>query len=253
MSGPKKIPGSNPSSLETTLYNRYWVELQHLPSQQGVTFKAFLTQFEDQFSSDWTTEQVFGRMDPIRSFRGTQRMISLGFDVLAGDVDEAKWNLKNCSHLLSMLYPSYGEANINPGPDAPPPEDGSSAQFKATKNITDSNDSSSRSPNNAATILGAPLFRLKFANLIQSANADGKPVTSIDSGLIGSIDGLTYSPDVEQGFFDVGVGELYPQTIKLSFSFFVAHDHPLGWGKQGDKKEFRTDGNSFPYPDPKKA
>ena len=249
---PKKIPGS--TGLEDVLYHRYWIDLQHLPSagsDEGggnVTFKAFLTQFEDQFSSDWSVEQVFGRMDPIRSFRGTQRIISLGFDVLASSEDEAKHNLKECSRFLSMLYPSYGEAVMQPLPGAPAPEPGSSAEVVATNQIGASVNDSPMSPNNAATILGAPLFRLKFANLIQSAKSSGGANSSINTGLIGTIDGLTYSPDIEQGFFDVGVGELYPQAIKLSFSFMVAHDHPLGWSKSS--KQFRTDG-TFPYPPPK--
>lgn len=248
---PKFIDGSK--GLENVLYNRYWIELQHLPSAESeegsVTFKAFLTQFEDQFTSDWSMDQVFGRMDPIRSFRGTQRIISLGFDVLASSEEEAKHNLAECSRFLSMLYPSYGEAAAQPPADMPPPAEGSAAEQKAEGQIGASVTDSPMSPNNAATILGAPLFRLKFANLIQSAKTGLAANTSIKTGLIGSIDGLTYSPDIEQGFFDVGVGELYPQAIKLAFSFMVAHDHPLGWSSS--QKQFRTDG-SFPYPPPKK-
>jgi hypothetical protein len=224
---------------DDALFKRFKIELKHLPSGRSVAFKAFLTQFEDQFSSDWNTEQLFGRMDPIRSFRGTQRQISLGFDVLAAGVDEARDNLAMCSKFLSMLYPSYSSKQTAAAAGTPAQTEVAKEKVKAAASAV---------PQNAATIQGAPLFRLKFANLIQSAKTNNGASSSIDDGLIGSIDGLTYSPDIEQGFFDPKEGNnnsiLYPQTIKLAFGFFVAHEHALGWSSDG---EFRTK-PSFPYP-----
>lgn len=229
---------------DDALFNRFFIELKHLPSGNKVKFKAFLTRFEDQFTSDWTTEQLFGRMDPVRSFRGTQRIVSLGFDVVAGSTEEARENLKKCSDLLSMLYPSYTDTQTQ----APA---GTPAQLNAAKKkVTNASNATSQ---NAATIQGAPLFRLKFANLIQSAANMSKASNDIEQGLIGSIDGLTYSPDVEQGFFDPKEGSnssiLYPQTIQLAFGLTVAHDHPLGWSSE-DKGVLRAGtGKSFPYPE----
>jgi len=252
----KKIPGSGYSFGDDSLYDRFFIQLQHLPSQNDIFFKAFLTQFEDQFTSDWATEQLFGRMDPVRSFRGTQRVITLGFDVVAASLEESKHNLHMCSEFLSMLYPSYGGASALSGQQdtATSAENGTNdAQKESSRNrITAAGDSADAvTPQNAATIQGAPLFRLKFANLIQSAKANATPSINIKDGLIGSIDGLTYSPDIEQGFFDPreentggNNSMLYPQTIKLTFGFTVAHDHALGWDAQ---KKFRSVG-AFPYP-----
>ena len=92
--------------------------------------------------------------------------------------------------------------------------------------------------NNAALIKAAPLFQLKFANLI----ADAK---TADNGLIGSIEGLVYAPDLEQDFFSDDKNNLFPQTIKLSFQFTVAHTHPLGWKSNGEAPEQRQP--NFPY------
>jgi len=233
------------NDTEKAIFNhgQYYIHIQHIPSGAEVQFKAFITQFEDQFSSEWNTERTFGRMDPIRSFRGTQRIISLGWDVVADGIEEAHHNLKNCSTLLSMLYPSYDQT-----PSTIPAAPGGKQQESAQKNVT--TQKSLTTQNNASTIMGAPLFRLKFGNLIQSAryNAQG---SGIASGLIGTIDGLTYSPDIEQGFFDPAPGILYPQTIKLAFGFYVAHDHPLGWS-DGQRGKFLTNagnediGPSFP-------
>lgn len=230
----------DPAGAEQSLFKRgYFIHLKHLPSGNDLKFKAMLTQFEDQYTSDWNTEQVFGRMDPIKSFRGTQRIITLGWDVVAGSLDEAKHNLRNCSTLLSMLYPSY-DAGAKQGSQAT--QDGTADSQSAQARVLSSN-SENIVVNNATKIQGAPLFKLKFVNLIQSAKGNAQANTDIENGLVGAIDGLTYAPDVEQGFFDSEPGVLFPQTIRLSFGFTVAHDHPLGWSD----KSFRDD-LVFPYP-----
>ena len=220
----------DPQGVEQTMYNKdYKIQLLHLPSGQQVEFKAFLTQFEDQFTSDWNTEQV-RRMDPIKNYRGTQRIITLGWDVVANGLEEAVFNLNNCSLLLSMLYPSFDDDSTD---NKATTEAGTKQRTAAQQSATEPKQEQATTVNgNATRIQGAPLFKLKFANLIQSTNASGAPGTILD-GLVGSIDGLTYSPDVEQGFFDPDPGILYPQTIRLSFGFTVAHDHALGWRQGG--------------------
>tara|TARA_R100000808_G_C2155445_1_gene167962 strand:- start:11167 stop:11916 length:750 start_codon:yes stop_codon:yes gene_type:complete len=241
---PKTIPDI--SSAEAALYNKFHIQLQHLPSEKSVYFKAMVTQFEDQYTSDWALEHVFGRMDPVRTFRGTQRIITLGWDVVAGSLEEARHNLAECSTLLSMLYPSYegGAPNVA---DATAPEPGTPTQEANEAATTEPQQGPTTTGGNAATIKSAPLFRIKFANLIQDTK-NPTPTLAINDGLIGSIDGLTYAPDVEQGFFDPKdeKGVLYPQTIKLSFGFYVAHDHPLGWSSE-NKGALRS-GTVFPYP-----
>jgi len=247
------IPGS--TTAEAELYKRFYIQLQHLPTMESVYFKALLTQFEDQYTSDWQTEQQFGRMDPVRSFRGTQRIVTLGWDVVAASLEEAEYNLGNCSLLLSMLYPSY-DAGGTPSPQASNGEEDTRDNNEQDPTLTEQGNADALlqsnetrlAPSNATTIASAPLFRLKFANLIQSTKTSS-PVVDINSGLVGSIDGLTYSPDLEAGFFDPRVDGndsiLYPQTIKLSFGFTVAHDHPLGWSKGTGKLR---SGTVFPYP-----
>ena len=72
-----------------------------------VEFPAFLTDFSQTFDATWNTEDVYGRMDPISTYQGTKRTMSLGFDLPAGSLEEAKDNLDNCSMLTKMVYPVY--------------------------------------------------------------------------------------------------------------------------------------------------
>ena len=204
------------------------LEFFHVSTGHSVSFKAFLTDYKDQFKSDWSSEKVYGRMDPIHTFQGTERTISLSWDVPSADFDEAELNFSNASMMYSMLYPAFR-------PDA---------------NASDKNTGVMSSP---------PLVKLKFGNLIYDAGADYEGPAE-DSGLLGWIGDLSFAPDLEAGFFDTKPNFLIPQTIKLSCTFNVLHTHALGWdlaktkkktGKGGDSKAgvrpLRKSKQNFPY------
>ena len=52
-------------------------------ARDRLVFPAFLTSYSEAFTSNWNTENVYGRQDPIGTFQGTTRVVSLGFDVVA--------------------------------------------------------------------------------------------------------------------------------------------------------------------------
>ena len=159
-----------------------------------VKFKAFLTDFEDSFASEWNSEDVYGRMDPIQTFKGTTRTISISWDCVADSAEEAETNMEKCSQLFKMLYPSY----------------------------------------EGTTMKGSPLIKLKFVNLVQDAVAGAPGVSAKEGGLTGTIDGFAYSPDLDQGFFESDSGAyVYPQTIALTCTFTVMHTHDLGYKTEG--------------------
>ena len=104
----------------------------------NVKFLAFVTSFNDSFASQWSTENVYGRQDPIGTFQGTTRVISLAFDIVAFSVADAKVNMKSINTLTNMLYPTYNQITAE---------------------------------SNALSLSQAPLVEMKFANLIQE-NSD---------------------------------------------------------------------------------
>jgi len=191
------------------------IEILHIPTKQIVKFKSFLTMFEDQFLSDWTPEPVFGRMDPIMTFRGTTRRISLGWDVPSASILEAESNLSRCSKLMTMLYPVYESSGAG----------------------------------GATTLTAPPIFRVKFMNLIRDTSTSNVGPGSVDKdGLVGVISGFTYAPDLDSGVIE-GVdpakrfnGNIYPQTIKLNCEFTVLHTHKLGWDTSNEPAS-----KNYPY------
>ena len=50
------------------------VSFHHVPSEQNIYFKAFITAFTETYSSDWNEEVVYGRADPIVLFKNTWKV-----------------------------------------------------------------------------------------------------------------------------------------------------------------------------------
>ena len=106
-----------------------------------VEFIGFLTNMSQNFSSTWNSENVYGRNDPIGTFQGTKRTISVAWDVPAASLDDAKSNLEKTALLSKFLYPAY-EGNI---------------------------------------IARPPLVKVKYTNLIQNSNTKEGLLGWIDS------------------------------------------------------------------------
>jgi len=190
---PERQEVIHPASGDaTTAYagnNNYYIYFYYIPSGGGFTenpvkFKAILTDFDDVYVSSWNEENIYGRMDSIATFQSTKRKINFGFDVVAGDLSEAIDNYNNSKTLLSYLYPVYEEVS---GPGF-----------------------------NANSIKAPPLLKIKFANLIK------ENIGGADLPLVGKLDGLSYRPVMDVGFFENGK-KLYPKVNQFSCNFTVLH------------------------------
>lgn len=183
----------------------YVLRFYHLISDSEVSFKGFVTAFSDQYQSNWEKEEIYGRMDPIQTFKSTQRTINLSWDIVAGSLAEAKENLDNLTKLFNMLYPAYdGKAGGTSG------------------------------------MSHSPLLRMKYLNFVTKPGASAKS-SAKEGGLLGSSSGFNFEPDMADAMFGDGDGNLYPKVVKLSCTFSVIHENPLGFS--GTSK--RTPG--FPY------
>ena len=233
------------------------ISFQHVPSQEDVNFKAFITAFNETYNCDWNSETVYGRADPIYMYKNTAREITLNFMVPAGTEGEAFENLGRVQRLITFLYPSYqGEL------------------YSGTQ--TQQEDAV-----NALTIANSPLVRLRVMNLLaarpQVADAAGRtrsaeesiystlgtyerhvadgggaewPTTSIGSnviaqnfhgGLLGVVKNVSVNHNVEvaeYGTFEINKGIIFPKAIEVAITFAAIHEHTLGWLPDGDTQKF---------------
>jgi hypothetical protein len=189
----------------------------------GIRLPAFLTSHNDTFSPSWNPQTVYGRADPIPIYRNTTRSISLGFKIPNFNIEDANANFRSLGVLVKNLYPAYksfGSADI-------------AGAFRDAV--------SGLSPNQS--IVGAPLTRIKFANII--CNSDNP-----DYGLLGYITSLNITIDVQSGFLihkdsNNNQSLLFPRAVNFSISFSPLHEHKIGWGTSNNWLGKNKD--NFPY------
>ena len=196
------------------------LKIMSVPTKFLLEFPAFLTDFSQTFDAKWNTEEVFGRMDPIATYQGTKRTMSLGFDLPAGSLKEAKKNLKGCSELIKMVYPVYNNQDILAKPPLTRIQFANLIKGDAGAEISSTPASAPAAEDNvsaAAAAAGSALDALS-PDTAQSTSTQQKFF-----GLLGWISGLSWKPNLEMGMFAAN-GELYPKVISLSFSFNVLHE-----------------------------
>lgn len=172
----------------------YYIEIEYLhgdPSVNKVAFKSFITDYQDNFTSNWNTEEVYGRPDPIHTFQNTTRTINLSWDVPSADFIEAEANVAKASKLMRFLYPSYTQEG------------------------------------NASTMTKPPLLRLKFTNLVKKNATQGLLGKASGFSFTPDIEAGWWdgNPMDPAG----GQGQLYPKLLKFTCEFSVIHEHHLGW------------------------
>lgn len=183
------------------------ITISHVATTNEVSFPAFLTEYSDNYSVSWGTEQVFGRADPVKPYQSTGRQIQIGFDVLSPSFEAARENMAKYTVLTKMLYPVYSQP------------------LSEAASIT----------SRGRTVVGPPLLRVKFVNFIQSADGSGS--------LLGCIEGVNFAPNRDPGFFSAANGEIFPKLFNISFRFTPQHESVLGWDSV--TKQFITP--TFPY------
>jgi len=202
------------------------VSFQHVPTGKAIYFKAFVTAFNENYSSDWSSETVYGRADPIYMFKQTTRKITLAFKIPATTQGEAFENLGKVQAITQFLYPTYTDVQ------------------------------------QAQTISQSPLVRLKVMNLGRKIAGNNQVASGDDrisperayenyrssadagSGLLGVISNLVVNHNLEgdDGVIDRGQNVILPKLLDVNIDFNVIHEHALGWDAENKFSE-----KLFPY------
>lgn len=217
---PKKKPKYSPHG---GLENYATLRIIHVPTGRDVTFSAYLDGFSDMYTSEWNAEDVYGRMDPIATFVGTRRALSLAWKVPAASEFEASQNLHKANLLFSYLYPLY----------------------------------EAESAGGATAINQAPLLRMSFGNLIRNP-VNGRGLLGWVNGFTFDPDleaGMFYGrPDPDATYHNnIPAMEYLPKTFRLNCEFNILHEHSLGFQRASkDNKTFsfrnpKVNDSNYPY------
>lgn len=137
------------------------IEIKSISTMNSWSFPAFVKSFSDKYESEWNVESVFGRIDPILTYKNTTRKIDLQITVPAFHVGQAYNNWIKINELMQALYPGYKEVD------------------------------------GEWVISTPPLFGIKFHNLAKEVNT-GMFLQDFIYGAFTS--GLSIDPNVDEGF-----------------------------------------------------
>ena len=140
-----------------------YLSFKHMSSGLTVFFKAFLTDMSDNYSIIWNEQAAIGRMDPIVTYQGIRRSVSLTWDLVSWDVNEGTENLQKCTNLFKMLYPMYEK-------------DGHSL-----------------------TMFSPPMLGVKMSNMVAFHD---DALGGSGGYLTGVVQGFDFSPNLDSGFWD---------------------------------------------------
>ena len=231
------------SAAETNYANKkgFYITFNSMFVAGRVDFKAFLNGYHDNFTTDWSSENPYGRIDTIKTFNRTTRMIDMSFSIPAYSAEEAEDNLAKVSALIKMMYPSYenrawSAASFVRTDESP--DDTTRSNLHSSTSETDSS-------NDRFCLSAPPLITVKFANLIKTIRPEDLPPpgspsldeTFLDGkmeGVIAAVTNLSVNPRVDVGFFHKkdGVGWMYPKLLDVSIQFNVLHQVSPGIAAQ---------------------
>ena len=234
------------------------IHFVHVPTRQTCHFKAMLTAWEDTFKQDWNSYETVGRMDPIRTYKRTSRIISFSIEIPSYDIKEAAHNFEEIQKLIQMSYPTFNTNTTTGQPvNNPTPANGEASQKaqRAKDSSIFSQQTGVTGPKIVSHMVSPPFFRVKFANWLSDPSIDTEMQhnDAIQSGLYGTIETIKFSPVLDSGFY--GPNNLYksqkeasektliPSLLKLDIVFNVLHTNELGYN--ATTRLPRT--TSFPY------
>lgn len=239
--------GPHHSMADTLSRKKQWmVEFMHLPTNLRVWFHGYITQQGDTFTSNWTDEEVFGRMDPISIFKNTKREISLGFKVVANNEQEAKENVSSINRLVQFLYPVYRNISTKLKTNK---KTNNLSQAQKARVINTITTAQQNAIGKTKYMVSSPLLKLRFTNLIHAADSDQKSGV-VSGGLVVKVNGgLSAEPIKEDGFMGSEQGMVYPQAWQITCNFTVFHTHTLGFDENNvdDWVSFSSNYNGNKY------
>lgn len=80
---------------------------QDIRTNEIISFHAFLASLSDDYTSNYDSVEGFGRVEPVKIYKGTTRKISLSFYVAATSEDDFDHMWFKINKLTTMIYPQY--------------------------------------------------------------------------------------------------------------------------------------------------
>jgi len=91
-------------SLEATYVPFYFHDVR---TNEMVAFHAFLASLTDDYAAAYERSEGFGRVDPVRIYKSTERKIGMSFYVIATSLQDFDEMWVKLNKLVTLVYPQY--------------------------------------------------------------------------------------------------------------------------------------------------
>jgi hypothetical protein len=109
--GPEERAASLKSIAEK-MGNKDTLRVRYLAIGKQIDLPGHLMHFKDDYSPKWKAEEVYGRMDPIITYQGTPRKVTLAWEVDAPS-DVSAVVAGRVGDLIKFLYPVYEDSGAD--------------------------------------------------------------------------------------------------------------------------------------------
>lgn len=94
--------------MEAMLESEYMPFYFHdLRTNEIISFHAFMASLSDDFTPTWESVEGFGRVEPVKIYKGTQRKIGMSFYVVSTSPDDFDEMWVKINKLVTLVYPQY--------------------------------------------------------------------------------------------------------------------------------------------------
>ena len=83
-----------------------------LRTNEIISFHAFITQLNDDYTANWEGSDSYGRVDQVRVYKSTQRKISVGFMIVATSEEDFNDMWLKINKLITLVYPQYTQGRL---------------------------------------------------------------------------------------------------------------------------------------------
>lgn len=218
-------------SMENLLEGEYMPFYFHdLRTNEIISFHAFISELTEEYSPQWESSEGYGRVDQVKTYKNTQRKITLTFFVVATSNEDFKDMWQKVNKLVTLVYPQYSKG----------------------RELSDATNQNSFIQPFSQIMTASPLIRLRIGDLLRSNysrfglarlfGADSNAITQNGSKISfeNSVSGIeklqgVLKRQLESPMFAeflLNVNDLPQETTKGQIS--VSLPSPLGGSSSGD-------------------
>lgn len=86
-------------------YHNAVIDFYHVATKKSIAFKSIITSLSDSYSTSLEAEEYVNNIEKVYKYKGTERKISLSWEIVASSENEARGNLQRITDLANFTYP----------------------------------------------------------------------------------------------------------------------------------------------------